>query len=83
MTFTEIDAYLLSKKGSSFDYPFDKELRSIYDAIIPGYHMNKKHWNTVMVQGDVDKKLLKELMDHSYTLIVESLTKKQREAIGK
>lgn len=57
------------------------ELRSIYSSVIPGYHMNKKHWNTVMVEGDVGEKLLKELIDHSYTLIVESLTKKQREAL--
>jgi predicted DNA-binding protein (MmcQ/YjbR family) len=115
MTFQEIDAYLLSKQGATFDYPFDQEvrvyrvaekifalmvdtqplsinlkcnpmyaleLRSIYSSVIPGYHMNKKHWNTVKVEeGDVDEKLLKELITHSYTLIVESLTKKQREAI--
>jgi predicted DNA-binding protein (MmcQ/YjbR family) len=60
---------------------YELELRSIYNAIIPGYHMNKKHWNTVMGEGDVDEKLLKELIDHSYTLIVQSLTKKQREAL--
>jgi predicted DNA-binding protein (MmcQ/YjbR family) len=57
------------------------ELRSIYASVIPGYHMNKKHWNTVMVEGDVDEKLLRELIDHSYVQIVESLTKKQREAL--
>ncbi len=57
------------------------ELRSIYSSVIPGYHMNKKHWNTVMVAGEVDEKLLKEFIDHSYTLIVVSLTKKQREAL--
>jgi predicted DNA-binding protein (MmcQ/YjbR family) len=57
------------------------ELRSIYSSVIPGYHMNKKHWNTIMVEGDMDEKLLKELIDHSYTLIVGSLTKKQRETL--
>jgi predicted DNA-binding protein (MmcQ/YjbR family) len=58
------------------------ELRSIYEGVNPGYHMNKKHWNTVSVEGsDVDEETLKELIDHSYTLIYNSLTKKQREAV--
>jgi len=52
------------------------ELRAQYDAIEPGYHMSKVHWNTVTVGGDVDNKLLKELIDHSYELVLKSLTKK-------
>jgi len=59
------------------------ELRSIYKGIIAGYHMNKKHWNTVIVEdNDVDEELAKELIDHSYELVYKSLTKKQREALG-
>ncbi len=46
------------------------ELREEYpDSILPGFHMNKKHWNTVIVDGTVPQKLLKELIDHSYDLV--------------
>lgn len=55
------------------------ELRGQYDSIQPGYHMNKQHWNTIQVDGSVPKKLVMELVDHSYELIKSSLTKKQRE----
>ena len=52
------------------------ELRAEYDGIEPGYHMSKVHWNTVTVNGDVPARLLRELIDHSYELIFNSLTKK-------
>ncbi|MEI7735910.1 MAG: MmcQ/YjbR family DNA-binding protein [Ferruginibacter sp.] len=39
------------------------------DSILPGYHMNKKHWNTVIVNGSVSNRLLKELIDHSFDLV--------------
>lgn len=52
-------------------------LREEYDGeIIPGYHMNKQLWNTVTLEGNVPGKLLLELIDHSYDLVVKSLTKK-------
>lgn len=57
------------------------ELREKYEGIQPGYHMNKKHWNTVLVDGSVPDKLILELVDHSYELVVESLPKKDREAL--
>jgi predicted DNA-binding protein (MmcQ/YjbR family) len=57
------------------------ELREQYDAIGPGYHMNKTHWNTVKVGGDVDGRLIQELVDHSYELIVSSLPKREREKL--
>lgn len=58
------------------------ELRSIYEGVIAGYHMNKKHWNTVTAKdSDVDEATLIELIDHSYDIIYKSLTKKQREAV--
>lgn len=44
------------------------ELREEYAAVIPGYHMNKKHWNTVLVNGTIPVKKLKEWIDHSYDL---------------
>ena len=58
------------------------ELREAYDSIKPGWHMNKKHWNTVTLNNDVSDKFAFELIDHSYELIVEGLTKKQREELN-
>ena len=57
------------------------ELREQYDAVTPGYHMNKTHWNTVKVDGDVNGRMLRELIDHSYELIVSSLPKREREKL--
>ncbi len=52
-------------------------LREEYDGlIIPGYHMSKVHWNTVELERSVPDSLIIELIDHSYTLVVKSLTKK-------
>ncbi|MEP7267604.1 MAG: MmcQ/YjbR family DNA-binding protein [Saprospiraceae bacterium] len=49
------------------------ELRDEYEEIIPGWHMNKKHWNTIYLDGDLKLKLIKELIDHSYELINSSI----------
>ncbi|HXB45962.1 MAG TPA: MmcQ/YjbR family DNA-binding protein [Puia sp.] len=54
------------------------ELREQYDAIQPGYHMNKKLWNTVIINGSLPAKLVKEMIDDSYLLIIRSLPKKQQ-----
>ena len=62
------------------------QLREQYPEILPGYHMNKQHWNTVMVDGNLPDKLLYELIDHSYDLVVAKMSAaKQRKlrAIGK
>jgi len=56
-------------------------LREEYDGISPGWHMNKVHWNSVKTSADVDDELLKELIRHSYELIVESLPKKRKEEL--
>jgi len=47
------------------------ELREQYDSVLPGYHMNKKHWNTVIIDGSLSKKQLKEMIDHSYALVAK------------
>lgn len=52
------------------------------EDVFPGWHMNKKHWNTVHFEGSLDYRLLKELTDHSYDLIVKSLPKKVKEAMN-
>lgn len=51
-------------------------LRDQYPAIAPGYHMNKRHWNTVTLDGSVPGNTIRELIDHSYQLVVASLPKK-------
>ena len=58
------------------------ELREQHEAITPGYHMNKKHWNSVRLGGAVPSKLIRELIDHSYELVVKSLSAKERQALG-
>ena len=58
-----------------------KELREQYDAIRPGYHMSKMHWNTVAVNESVSDVLVKELIDHSYVLVFASLTIKLQQEI--
>jgi len=59
------------------------ELRSLYEGVIAGYHMNKKHWNTISLEeSDVDNETIKELIDYSYELVFNKLTKKQRELLG-
>lgn len=58
------------------------ELREQHEEIIPGFHMNKKHWNTVFMDGRLSRKQLNELIDHSYDLVFASLPKKLQEEIG-
>lgn len=48
------------------------DLRERHEGITPGYHMNKKHWNTVATNGSVSDKLILELADHSYDLVAGS-----------
>ena len=57
-------------------------LREEYDEIKPGWHMNKTHWNSVHVDGDLEDDFIKELITHSYVLIVQSLPKKDKEALN-
>tara|TARA_R110000850_G_scaffold190308_4_gene316228 strand:- start:5485 stop:5850 length:366 start_codon:yes stop_codon:yes gene_type:complete len=52
------------------------ELRAEYEAVQPGYHMNKQLWNTVSINQDVSDEMIYNLIDHSYDLIVAGLTKK-------
>ncbi len=57
------------------------ELREENEGILPGYHMSKKHWNTVLCDGSVSDELILELTDHSYDLVVAKLTRKDKEAL--
>ena len=57
------------------------ELREHYTEVIPGYHQNKKHWNTIDLKGSLSKSLICEWIDHSYKLVFSSLTKKEKDII--
>jgi predicted DNA-binding protein (MmcQ/YjbR family) len=60
-----------------------EELREQYTGVVPGYHMSKKHWNTVHFEADVPLLVLQELIDHSYQLVYDSLpTKVKKELDG-
>ena len=54
------------------------ELRERYECVQPGYHMNKKHWNTVYFDGSVSDKLICEWIDHSYDMVVKGMSKKEQ-----
>jgi predicted DNA-binding protein (MmcQ/YjbR family) len=58
------------------------ELREENSGITPGYHMSKKHWNSVAMDGSVDDDLIVELIDHSYDLVVKSLTKALKQELA-
>ena len=58
-----------------------QELRAEYDAIQPGFHMSKTHWNTIAINESVADALVKVLIDHSYELVFKSLTKKLQNEI--
>jgi predicted DNA-binding protein (MmcQ/YjbR family) len=57
-------------------------LRSQYPDIAPGYYMNKRHWNSIRLDGEVPDDLMRELAEKSYRLVVGGLPKAQREALG-
>lgn len=54
------------------------ELRDRYEQVRPGYHMNKKHWNTVELDGVIPEREIKKMIDHSYDLVVQSLPKSKQ-----
>ena len=58
------------------------ELREQYPSVLPGYHMSKKHWNTVVVDGLVPDSQVREWIDDSYNLIVAGLPKKLRDQLN-
>jgi predicted DNA-binding protein (MmcQ/YjbR family) len=73
-------------EGNRFNVKCDPELamdlRERYSEVQPGFHMNKKHWNTVYMDGSLSEKQLREMIDHSYNLVFNSLPKKLRDEIN-
>lgn len=65
------------------DPDWAEELRASYGSIKPGYHMSKVHWNTVdLGSGELDTSFVRELIDHSYDLVVKGLTKKLKDELN-
>lgn len=63
------------------DPEYALELREQYEEVQPGFHMNKKHWNTVEFEEGLETELLKTLINHSYDCVVSKLTKKDKEVL--
>ena len=57
------------------------DLRDAHSAVLPGYHMNKRHWNTLILDGSLPDSLVRELVIHSWELVVAGLPKKVRESL--
>jgi predicted DNA-binding protein (MmcQ/YjbR family) len=60
------------------DPEWSELLRKAYDGVQPGYHLNKKHWNTIVLDGSLPDDEVAELIEHSYQLVVESLPQRVR-----
>ena len=58
------------------------QLRENYEDVIEGFHMSKKHWNTINIEGCISNKLIVELINHSYDLVVKGMTKKKQKELG-
>jgi predicted DNA-binding protein (MmcQ/YjbR family) len=58
------------------------ELRDQYSDIIEGFHMSKIHWNTITIEGGLSNQFIKDLIDHSYEIVVKGMTKKQQKELG-
>ena len=56
--------------------------REEYASVIPAYHMNKKHWNTIILNGNVPAGLIREMIDASYLLVIKTLPLKERKRLG-
>lgn len=76
---TDIDLFV--SVNLKCDPEYASELRETFQGVKPGYHMSKVHWNTVSIASDVPEKLLLELVDQSYDLVVKSLTKRLRDEL--
>jgi predicted DNA-binding protein (MmcQ/YjbR family) len=59
-----------------------QQLREQYPCVIPGYHMNKKHWNTIQLDGSISTPILHSWIDHSYDCVVKTLTKTQQKELN-
>lgn len=80
--FALCDTHLFISINLKCEPTFSDELREQYVGITPGYHMNKKHWNTIIADGSASEKQLRDWIDHSYDMVVKGLTKKEKELLS-
>ena len=59
-----------------------EQLRVTYAAVLPGYHLNKRHWNTVLIDGSLSDQMVKDMIEDSYDLVVSSLSRARQAALG-
>jgi predicted DNA-binding protein (MmcQ/YjbR family) len=59
------------------------DLRETYPAVAPGYHLNKRHWNTITLDGSLSEATIGTLLEDSYDLVIAGLTKREREQLGR
>ena len=59
-----------------------EQLRAAYPAITPGYHLNKRHWNTVTIDGSVPDRIVGDMLEDSYDLVVAGLSKRKQRELG-
>jgi predicted DNA-binding protein (MmcQ/YjbR family) len=62
--------------------PLAQQLRDAHPAVLPGYHLNKRHWNTVIVDGSLPEQMIKHMIEDSYDLVVSKLPVLDRRALG-
>jgi predicted DNA-binding protein (MmcQ/YjbR family) len=62
--------------------PLAEELRAAHPAIIPGYHLNKRHWNTIVIDGSLPERMIADMIEDSYDLVVSQLPRARRRALG-
>jgi predicted DNA-binding protein (MmcQ/YjbR family) len=59
-----------------------EQLREVHAAVLPGYHLNKRHWNTVVLDGSLPDQMVREMIEDSYDLVVSGLSAARRRALG-
>jgi predicted DNA-binding protein (MmcQ/YjbR family) len=62
--------------------PLAEQLREAHAAVLPGYHLNKRHWNTVIIDGSLPERMIKEMIEDSFDLVVSQLPVSRRRALG-
>jgi predicted DNA-binding protein (MmcQ/YjbR family) len=62
--------------------PLAEELRAAHAAITPGYHLNKRHWNTVLIDGSLPDRMIGDMIEDSYDLVVSQLPRAARRSLG-
>jgi predicted DNA-binding protein (MmcQ/YjbR family) len=62
--------------------PLAEQLRAAYPAVLAGYHLNKRHWNTVVIDGSIPERTIRDMIEDSYDLVVDKLPSSARRALG-